>query len=231
MKTIVYIDGYNLYYSRLQHTPYKWLDIKVLFEKFICHQQNPASDVVSIRYFTSNVKAKFARHGQRSMDSQNRYLRALEALHPGIIRIERSNHDTRMANPMLYLEPPDHEQRVNIWKIEEKQTDVHIATQMYRDASRGSCEQIVLCTNDSDLEPPLRYIRDDFPHIQLGLVTPGLDKSVKAAHRPVSTSLSKHCHWTRTNISDEELRGAQLPDRVPTRKKPIDKPDYWRTVD
>jgi len=26
MDTNVYIDGYNLYYGRLKHTPYKWLN-------------------------------------------------------------------------------------------------------------------------------------------------------------------------------------------------------------
>ena len=29
MKTIAYIDGYNLYYSLLRGSPYKWLDVVV----------------------------------------------------------------------------------------------------------------------------------------------------------------------------------------------------------
>jgi uncharacterized LabA/DUF88 family protein len=128
---------------------------------------------------------------------------------------------------MLYLNPPDPEKRVYVWKLEEKQTDVHIATQMYRDASRGQCDQVVLCSNDSDLEPPLRYIREDFPDIQIGVVIPGKEIPARERHRPISESLSRHAHWTRKVIKDDELAKSQLPNRVPTRKKAIDKPDYW----
>lgn len=31
MKTIVYVDGLNLYYSMLRGTPFKWLDLYSLF--------------------------------------------------------------------------------------------------------------------------------------------------------------------------------------------------------
>ena len=27
MRTIAYVDGYNLYHGRLKHTPFKWLDL------------------------------------------------------------------------------------------------------------------------------------------------------------------------------------------------------------
>jgi hypothetical protein len=30
MKTIVYVDGFNLYYGAVKGTPYKWLDISKL---------------------------------------------------------------------------------------------------------------------------------------------------------------------------------------------------------
>ena len=227
MRTIIYIDGYNLYYSRLRNTDYKWLDIKILFEKFVCHQQEPSSDVVAVKYFTSYVNAKFARHGTDSVASQSRYTRALESLYPGLLQIEYSKHDFGMGHPLLYLHPPDQSQRVEVWNIEEKQTDVHIATQMYRDASRGECDQIVLCSNDSDLEPPLKYIRQDFPNIQVGVVIPGKEIPARERHRPISKSLSRHAHWTRKVIKNDEMAQSQLPDRVPTRKKPIDKPAYW----
>ncbi len=227
MRTIIYIDGYNFYYSRLRHTPYKWLDIKLLFDNHICHQQNPSSEVVAIKYFTSNVKAKFASHGADSVASQNSYIRALETLYPDLIQVECGKHDIKMGNPLIYLNPPDHTKRINVWEIEEKQTDVHIATQMYRDASRGLCDQVVLCSNDSDLEPPLKYIREDFPNIQVGVVFPGMEIPARDSPRPISESLRRNTHWARKVVLDEELARSQLPPRVPTRRKPIDKPKYW----
>jgi 6-hydroxy-3-succinoylpyridine 3-monooxygenase len=35
LRTRAYIDGYNLYYGCLKGTPYKWLDLLVLFEQHI----------------------------------------------------------------------------------------------------------------------------------------------------------------------------------------------------
>jgi hypothetical protein len=56
-KTSIYIDGYNLYYSRLKGTPFKWLDVVSLFRDQILPPQDPHADVVAVKYFTSPVKA------------------------------------------------------------------------------------------------------------------------------------------------------------------------------
>ena len=41
-KTIIYIDGYNLYYSRLKNTPFKWFDIVALFRDHVLMPQDPS---------------------------------------------------------------------------------------------------------------------------------------------------------------------------------------------
>ena len=69
-RTVIYIDGYNLYYSRLKSTPYKWLDIAALFRDRILLQQDPGAEVVAIKYFTAPVKASYARHGEASVQAQ-----------------------------------------------------------------------------------------------------------------------------------------------------------------
>lgn len=34
MKTIIYVDGYNLFYGCLKHSPDKWLDLyRLLFQR------------------------------------------------------------------------------------------------------------------------------------------------------------------------------------------------------
>lgn len=62
-RTTIYIDGYNLYYSRLKGTSYKWLDIATLFRDCILLPQDPSAEVVAIKFFTAPVKASYARHG------------------------------------------------------------------------------------------------------------------------------------------------------------------------
>ena len=86
MKTIVYIDGYNLYYGALRGTAYKWLDVMTLFAS-ICHIQNPASEVIAIRFFTAPIKSKLATHGDLSLKSQSDYHRALQVLYPNRLEI------------------------------------------------------------------------------------------------------------------------------------------------
>ena len=41
-RTVVYVDGFNLYHGALRHTPYKWLDILSLVKKLIAASQFPA---------------------------------------------------------------------------------------------------------------------------------------------------------------------------------------------
>ena len=43
MKTIIYVDGYNLFYGCLKHSLDKWLDIqKLLFDRIV-RAQDPSS--------------------------------------------------------------------------------------------------------------------------------------------------------------------------------------------
>jgi uncharacterized LabA/DUF88 family protein len=106
--------------------------------------------------------------------------------------------------------------------MEEKQTDVNISLQMYRDVVRGHCDSVVLCSNDSDLEPAMRLIREDFPEKVVGLVLPRNQNGRK------SGKLQRHAHWTRQHIRDEELADCQFPDRIlDHRNRTIHKPEQW----
>jgi hypothetical protein len=73
MRTIAYIDGFNLYYGCLKTTGYRWLDVKDLIVKLI-----PAShNILKIKYFTARVS------GASDPDSPRRqaiYLSALRTI-------------------------------------------------------------------------------------------------------------------------------------------------------
>jgi hypothetical protein len=58
-KTIIYIDGYNLYYSRLKNTPFKWLDVVALFRDQILMPQDPTAEVVAVKPRLS-IRRRFA---------------------------------------------------------------------------------------------------------------------------------------------------------------------------
>lgn len=225
MKTIAYIDGYNLYYGCLKHSKDKWLDLYKLFSLRILHAQAPASELVSLKFFTADIKAKIASNGQAAQHAQQAYHRALEQLYPDHIRIIKGYYALEKACLPIYQQPPCKTARVDVWKLEEKQTDVNIALEAYRDAAKGRAEQLVFVSNDTDLAPALAAIRDDFASdIKIGVVLP-IRKSTHG--RPGNEQLSQYADWTRRHITDEELAACQLPVKIPTQKKPIVKPEYW----
>jgi hypothetical protein len=228
--TAVYIDGYNLYYGRIRGTPYKWLDVVTLFERLL-HGQDPASRVTAVRYFSAPCLAKFATHGQASMQAQAAYHQALLQRHPSRFTLTLGTHafdrDGTLLPRYVHGARFDRNDRVRVWKLEEKQTDVNLALAMYRDACAGQFQQLVICSNDSDAAPVLEAVRADFPGLTIGVVTPRHPPDGGRRHRNSLSSLSGHADWTRHYLLDEELAASQLPARIPTRKKPIDKPPHW----
>ncbi|MBK5532294.1 NYN domain-containing protein [Pseudomonas sp. TH08] len=229
MRTAFFVDGYNLFYGLLAGTPYKWLDLRSLLTH-ITFIENPQSSIVSIDYFTSPIKPQLATRGRVSKEAQDAYIRALRA---SKVAVHFGRHQLEPAKAPRFVDKNTHASRqdkVDIWKLEEKETDVHIAISMYRTACQQvlfameeRVEQLVLVSSDTDITPALRAIRADFPHLIVGVILPHR----AGLNRPTPGSLKDHSHWLRRVITAEELLLNQFPNRVPTHKKPAIKPDYW----
>lgn len=54
VRTIVYVDGFNLYYGAVKGTPYKWLDLGALFRSLLSAQNH----ITAIRYYTAIVSPR-----------------------------------------------------------------------------------------------------------------------------------------------------------------------------
>lgn len=231
MRTIAYVDGYNLYYGRLSGTEHKWLDVVQLMEQLTL-ATNPAATLDKVRYFTAPVLARFARRGATSVHAQNIYHEALRFKHPNRLEIELGYHQAQIDSMMRAAPPapPSKDDRVDVWRLNEKQTDVNIAIAMYRDAVQGRCDQIILCSNDTDAEPVLKAIRADFPQLVIGVVAtvaPSAKPGMAPATPPMS-SLHKYATWSVGCLSDTDLQAAQLPPHLPRpKRKPLRKPAHW----
>jgi hypothetical protein len=225
LRTIAYVDGYNLFFGCLKGSPYKWLDLVALIET-ILHVQDPSSTLVQVKYFTAPIKAKLASRKEQAAQAQQTYHRALNAR--GRVTIYEGWYSLEPVFAPKYKVPPDKQDRVAIWRLEEKETDVSIALQLYRDAVQGACDQVVLISNDSDLVPALSLVREDRPEVRRGIIIPRAEARAGAdKRRPINAALSSLANWTRHEIKDAELAACQLPQRVGTQKKPADKPGYW----
>jgi len=218
LRTVVYVDGYNLYYGLLRKTTLKWLDLFVLFRD---HVLDPEADLIEVRYYTAPVLGRMSDDAE-SPQRQRRYLQALRKMYPGRVtviegKIIATTPFQRLVRPIP--EAP-HLQMVQVYDFNEKKTDVNLAADLIAGAWTGAYEQAVVCSNDTDLEAALATIRRYHPHLRLGLVAPisGDD------HRRISGDLEQHTHWAKP-LSPVHLRNAQLPDRIP--HSAIHKPETW----
>jgi len=243
LRTRIYVDGYNLYYGRLKRTPYKWLDIVALFEQKILPtvlyldplDGAPCTmelDGCAVKYFTATILESLSTN-KDSVSSQAVYHNALRRHCADRVHFIMGRYSVYEASQhVISADVPKRQPRdcpkLSVWKIEEKQTDVNLALQAYDDALRGDIDQIVMVTNDTDLAPALAMIRARCPSIVVGLVIPTrLNQDSTDQEREANTSLSKHAHWTRRHITDEELLASQLPPVVLGGRRPAVKPDSW----
>jgi len=56
VRTIVYIDGFNLYYRALKGSRFKWLDLGALFQRVLSEK----NQIVGIKYFTAKVSRRLS---------------------------------------------------------------------------------------------------------------------------------------------------------------------------
>lgn len=135
LRTAFFVDGYNLFYGLLADTPYKWLDLRSLLAH-IARKQNPRSTTASVDYVTSSVKPALATRGRVSKEAQDTYIRALKSTR---ICVHYGHHQLEPAKAPRFVDRKTKASRVDkidIWKLEEKETDVHIAISMYRTAAK-----------------------------------------------------------------------------------------------
>jgi uncharacterized LabA/DUF88 family protein len=219
LRTIAYIDGYNLYYGLLRKSQYKWLDVYALFRDQVLNQ---SSDLVEVRYYTAPMLGKMS-DDLESPIRQRRYLQALRKMHPiGLTLIEgRIVASTPFQRLIRPIPEAPHLQKVQVLDFNEKKTDVNIASDMINGAWLKTYDQAVLCSNDSDLEGALRSIKEHHPHIRIGLVAPisGDDP------RKISSDLARFSDWKKI-LSTTHLSRSQLPDRISSSH--LAKPAAWK---
>lgn len=233
LRTRIYIDGYNLYYGCLKGTSLKWLDPLALFQNHILpsvtatvNGQQVVSSLrqVAIKFFTAPILEQAAK-APDSIQCQEQYHSALNKHTPGRIETIKGYYSLTearakvidSANPKKW---PRDCVATEIWKLEEKQSDVNIALHALKDALLGGIEHVVIVTNDTDIAPALEMIRS-CSQVVVGLVIPTTDHQ-----RVPNTELANHAHWVRTHITETELKASQFP-RVIQGRRPAVKPDSW----
>ncbi|MCH8837721.1 MAG: NYN domain-containing protein [Candidatus Marinimicrobia bacterium] len=146
----VYVDGFGLYYGSLKNTIYKWLDIGKL-----CNEIYPELSIKRIRYFTAKIDPR--KNDPGIQDRQKAILRALKTIpNLSIVYGMYRSHYMRLPSGGDYRKGIVN--FVEVFKTEEKGSDVNLATYMMDDAYRGEIEVAVLISNDTDFLSPLKFL-------------------------------------------------------------------------
>lgn len=227
LRTIVYIDGFNLYYGCLKRSPHcRWLDVTKFANRLINESTNNAYSIVGIKYFTSDVLASLSPNGDESIRAQRNYLRALE-LSCSNVEIIKGYYSKFQGNYFKNSDPIDFSQTLEVIRPEEKQTDVKVSIHMIADAYEKRCEQQVLVSNDSDFVPVLEMLKQCAPKMTLGLIVPIPTADLEERQVQPNKVLRKLADWSRWPIDLKTLEACQLPEKIPTNKKPITRPKHW----
>jgi len=206
-RTIVYVDGFNFYYGEVRGTPWKWLDPVAMFQKVL----GPQNKLMKVKYFTARVRPS---PSDPSVNvRQDAFLRALQA-HCPLVELHYG-HFLRHRISMENANPPP--PLVEVWKKEEKGSDVNLALHVLNDAWQDAYNCAVIVSNDSDLAESLRLVKTQSKKL-IGLVTPG------APMRKTSRQLSQHADFVKP-IRTWMLQSSQLPNPIPGTT--IHKPTSW----
>ncbi len=170
--TIVYIDGFNLYYRALKGTAHKWLNIAALAEAVL-----PAENqITAINYYTAHVSGRTDRTAPAR---QHAYLRAIGSLPRVAIHYGNFLATQKWAG---LVQPPQFRpecdlvagalpQVAYVWKTEEKGSDVNLGVHLVRDAFTHAFDQAAVLTNDTDLIEPIRIVTKE-AGLPVTLLTP-----------------------------------------------------------
>jgi uncharacterized LabA/DUF88 family protein len=207
MRTIVYVDGFNLYYGALRGTPYRWLDVAAL-----CQILLPRHDVVAIRYYTAKVGR--GAEGTDQAIRQHLYLRALKT-NP-LVETHYGHFLQHTVTLPLARAVSGGPRFVSVIRTEEKGSDVNLATHMVRDAYESDDHAAILISNDSDLAAPLELLRTRLKRT-VGVLNP---------HPKQSVVLRRTATFTK-QIRSGALKASQFPDELADASGVFRKPRTW----
>ncbi|MBF0462348.1 MAG: NYN domain-containing protein [Magnetococcales bacterium] len=204
-RVIACIDGFNLYFGLRSKgwRRYYWLDLAGLSQSLL----KPGHILQSVHYFTARIRANG--RNNEDMRRQNTYLEALAT---------RPDLHTHFGH---YLEKKRecHLCGAQWLDYEEKMTDVNIAVQMLNDVCEDRFDTALLVSGDSDLTPPLDWVRSRYPTKRVVVALPPGRHSVQLT-RAAGGYLT---------IGEDKLRQNSLPDTITrTDGYLLTRPDHWR---
>ena len=209
-----YIDGFNLYYGlkslKSQDGNFRrfyWIDFVKFFEHFIGENQS----LQKVYYFTATPLSDKKSNRQRLLFLANELING-----DRFEVIKGQFYEQQTICPVcnnIYIKP------------EEKRTDVNISVRMMGDCVLNRVDTLVLVCADSDLIPPLQFIKEHYP-----------DKNIRVYFPPngfssALTSFMKSCNKKVIHLGNSKikLQNSIMSDAVSRDGITYVIPDKWKS--
>lgn len=202
-RVFFYVDGFNLYYRRLELNPsLKWLCLRTLASVCIF----PTDEVVKIKYFTAKVDPRFP--GSAKQIRQTTYWDALR--NNGVEIIEgvlepRDRQCKSLQCDLAYNKKPESKYST----MAEKMTDVNLALHVYRDFIEQKPDIVCVLSADLDILPVLKMIRDKKEKVMLQVILPTQDEGLFYSRLLFYEQVA-----ILKKLSDTHLKKSQFPEQV-----------------
>ncbi len=215
IRTILYIDGFNLYYGALKDTPYKWLNpVSLAYKVF------PKNKVIATKFCSAKISAL-----PKDPDAPTRqmtYWRALKTI-PRLEIIE-GFFRTRETTAKVVNPPPPF---AKIYKTEEKGSDVNLGAHLLMDAFQNRYDAAIVITGDSDLVTPIRMVNEQLNKAVLVINPQLLSGPHRRKHPRGSAGLQQAASAYRKGIRDAQLASSQFPNTITDHIGKFSKPRIW----
>lgn len=221
MDTMVYVDGFNLYFGSLKNRrDTRWLDLAALSRRLL-----PANKIVGIAYFTAYVKPRPNDPDQAQGKRQQLYLTALGRL-PEVEIFRGVYQEKTKRRPLVRGQDgmtSDWPRTAEFHDTEEKGSDVNLATRLLVDGYNNRYQAAAVICNDGDLKMPVSVVRTELNR-PVTIINPD-QKGIKSA------ALSPHkdtpnARYIQLRVSD--VQACQFPATITTNSgRTITKPPGW----
>ena len=214
MKTILYIDGFNFFYSAVKGSSVRWLNPVALIQRAF-----PSNQIIGTKFFTAKVGAM-----PGNPDQPNRqliYWRALRTL-PNL-QIILGDFRTRVVRSRVVNPPPN---TIEIYKTDEKGSDVNLAAHLLLDGFRNHYECAIVVTGDSDLVTPIKMVRNELKK-PVGVLNPQRLSGPNCRPERKSAGLQHAASFYQNGVTWAQLVAAQFPSPMTDATGAFHKPATW----
>jgi hypothetical protein len=196
----VYIDGFNLYHSTLQHShpDCRWLNLWDLSKRFI----NSVTEEITAVYYFSALTTWIPDRAKKHL----LYIHALRAV--GVKDILGKFTLRERKCPLCKGRYQAHE---------EKKTDINIAITLLADGVADKFDTAFILSGDSDLAPVTTKLKEHCPIKKIGIIVPQNQSAMNLKH---------HADFFK-KIQTRDLRKSLLPKEIAYNGKIIAAPGGW----